>query len=117
MPLMMLKKYWMEIAIVLALTLAYGYIKSLIHEKVKLEDENALLRSRMSEKEAYITAQNIAIEANKVEYLKNLNRLPTVIKEIETQYKTKYQTIYEWRDSNETNDCNESMRYLDSFQF
>lgn len=115
--MLLLKKYWFEIMIVVGVLMVLGYIKYLGNVIGSLEKDKLVLQSEVNEKKAYITAQNIAIELSSVEYEAALNRLPTVLHDIDTRYKTQYQTIYQWRDHNETNDCNSSMQYLNTFKF
>lgn len=117
MLLILAKKYWMEILVVLAVTITYGYIKHLKNENDGLVSKVEQLKGEKAQYAYALNFQNEAIVSNKADYDRKSKQLPTVLKEIDIQYKTKHETIYQWRDDNETNDCNESMRYLDSFQF
>lgn len=117
MFLFLVKKYWVEFAIIACILIVLGYIKYLkndINDGLNTIDK---LQSKVNEKQAYITAQNIAIESNRADYKAGLERLPTVLHDINTKYKTQYETIYAWRDHNETHDCNSSMQYLNNYQF
>lgn len=113
----LIKKYWFEIMIVVGALMVLGYIKYLGIIISELENDKIVLQSRVKEKQAYITAQNIAIESSRADYDMALERLPTVVHDINTKYKTQYETIYAWRDHNETHDCNSSMQYLNAYQF
>lgn len=117
MVVYLIKKYWFEIMIVVGVVMILGYIKYLGNEINKGIDENAKLQSIIREQKAYLTAQNIMVEANRADYQAALKRLPTVLHEIDTKYKTEYQTIYAWRDNNETHDCNSSLDYLNRYKF
>lgn len=117
MVMTLFKKYWFEIMIVVGALMVLGYIKYLGTIISGLEKDKVVLQSKVNEKQAYITAQNIAIASNRADYKAAMERLPTVLHEINTKYKTEYQTIYAWRDHNETHDCNSSMQYLNTYQF
>lgn len=117
MFLILIKKYWFEIAIALMVIAVLGYINVLNNEIESLEKDKLVLQSEVNAKKAYIISQNISIALNRADYKAAMDRLPTVLHEIETRYKTQYQTIYQWRDNNETHDCNSSMQYLNAFNF
>lgn len=117
MWLILFKKYWFEIMIVVGVLMILGYVKYLGNEIKSLEKDKMVLQSKVNENQAYITAQNIAIASNRADYQAALNRLPTVLHDINTKYKTQYEIIYAWRDHNETHDCNSSMQYLNTYQF
>ncbi len=111
------KKYWFQVMIVVGALMVLGYVKYLGTIISGLENDKVVLESRVKENQAYIMAQNIAIASNRADYKAAMERLPTVLHDINTKYKTEYQTIYAWRDSNETNDCNQSMDFLNRFKF
>lgn len=115
--MLFLKKYWFEIMIVAGALMVLGYIKYQNVEINSLEKDKLVLQSKINEQKGFILAQNIAITSNKADYEEKLKQFPTVIKEINTRYKTQYETIYQWRDHNETHDCNSSMQYLNNYQF
>ena len=110
MFLFLLKKYWFEVVEVLVILSSLFYI-------YYLRNEVALQEAKVREKQAYITAQNMLIKSNRVDYETRINRLPTVLHEIETRYKTEKIPVIQWRDKNETHDCNSSMQYLNTYQF
>ena len=110
MLLFLVKKYWFEFVEVL-------FILSLLFYTYYLKNEVALQKAKVRENQAYIIAQNIAIESNRADYKAGLDRLPTVLKSIDTKYKTEVVTIEKWRDHNETHDCNSSMQFLNTYQF
>lgn len=112
-----LKKYWVEIMIVVGVLMVLGYIKHLGNEIDNGLQKNAKLQSEVSEVRGYLKAQNMIIENNRVDYETRINRLPTVLHEIETRYKTEKIPVIQWRDKNETHDCNSSMQYLNTYQF
>lgn len=112
-----LKKYWVEIMIVVGALMILGYVKYLGTIISGLEKDKVVLQSEVSEVRGYLKAQNMIIENNRVDYETRINRLPTVLHEINTKYKTQYETIYAWRDHNETHDCNSSMQYLNNYTF
>lgn len=117
MWLILFKKYWWELALVLLVTAFMGYIKHLGNVVENLEKDKLVLQSEVNEVRGYLKAQNMIIESNRVDYETRINRLPTVLHDINTKYKTQYETIYAWRDHNETHDCNSSMQYLNTYQF
>lgn len=117
MFLILIKKYWLEIAVVFGVLAVLGYIKVLKSEIGSLEKDKLVLQAKVNEKEAYISAQNISIALNRADYKTAMERLPTVLHEIETKIKTEKIPIYIWRDNNETHDCNSSMQYLNAFNF
>lgn len=114
MFLFLLKNYGWYIAIGLFVCLLLG-MQSL---KIKsLEKDNLVLQSRVKENQAYIMAQNIAIASNRTDYETAMKRLPTILHDINTRYKTEVITVEKWRDHNVTHDCNSSMQYLNNYQF
>jgi hypothetical protein len=115
--MLLLKKYWAEIMIVIGALMVLGYIKYLRNEIDSLEKDKIVLQSKVNEVRGYLKAQNMIIESNRVDYETRINRLPTVLHDINTKYKTQYETIYAWKDHNETHDCNSSMQYLNTYQF
>lgn len=103
--------------IIVGVVMILGYIKYLVNENDSLQKDKLVLQSKVNEKQAYITAQNIATLASRADYKAAMERLPTVVHDINTKYKTQYETIYAWRDHNVTHDCNSSMQYLNTYQF
>jgi len=115
--MILLLKFWRESLIVLliiSLLLTTWYFKN---ELLSAAEQLQTSQDKVSEVKGYLKAQNMIIESNRADYEIALNKLPTVLHEIETKTKTEYNTIYAWKDSNETHDCNNSMQYLNSFQF
>jgi GTPase involved in cell partitioning and DNA repair len=118
MWLMILKKYWLEIAIFLSACILILYINHLHSEISSLEKDNTVLQSKLSESNAYINTQNALILANEADYNASISKLPTVLHKIDTEYVTKTVEIEKWRDNNASqNDCNASMQYLNSYRF
>jgi hypothetical protein len=118
MWLMIIKKYWLEIALVLAAGVLVPYINHLHSEISSIEKDNTVLQSKLSESNAYIRVQNAIILANEVDYNASIAKLPTVLHKIDTKYVTKTVEIEKWRDKNDTsNDCNTSIHHLNSYKF
>lgn len=115
--MLLLKKYWFEIMIVIGALMVLGYIKYLGNEIDSLEKDKLVLQSKVNEVRGYLKAQNMIIESNRVDYETRIKRLPTVLHDIETRYKTEKIPVIQWRDHNETHDCNSSMQYLNTYQF
>lgn len=86
------------------------------HNK-SLEKDLSISRLETSRYKQVLAIQNAQILKNKSDYDEAIKKLPTVLKTIETKYKTQYQTIYQWRDNNETDDCNSSIQLINDFKF
>lgn len=110
MLLLLIKQYWLEFGLVLIGSLFIAYIHSLNSQIEKLENEKrtALMT---------VELQNALIVSNRADYELQLKRLPIVLKSIDTKYKNTVQTIYEWKESNVSNDCNGSIEFLNTHQF
>jgi hypothetical protein len=118
MYLLFLRKYWLEIAIVLVASVLLAYIKQLNNEISSLNKDKSVLQSKLSESDAYLHVQNATILANQADYNASIVKLPTVLHKIDTKYITKTIEIQKWRDNNETsNDCNDSISYINHYQF
>lgn len=115
--MLLLKKYWFEIMIVVGALVVLGYIKYLVNENGNLEKDKQVLQAEKAQYVYALKFQNSAILQNKSDYDEAIKKLPTVVHDINTKYKTQYETIYAWRDHNETHDCNSSMQYLNTYQF
>jgi GTPase involved in cell partitioning and DNA repair len=115
--MLFLKKYWFEIMIGVGALMVLGYIKYLGTMIGNLENDKLILQSKVNEVQGYLNVQNMIIKNNRADYEIALNHLPTVLKSIDTKYKTEVVTIEKWRDKNVTNDCNSSMQYLNTYQF
>jgi GTPase involved in cell partitioning and DNA repair len=114
----LIKQYWLEVVIVLITGVLLSYIEHLNSEILSLKKDNSALQVKLNESEAYLHIQNDIILANKADYNASMAKLPTVLHKIDTKYVTKTIEIEKWRDKNETsNDCNDSMQYLNSYQF
>ena len=97
---------------------AIGFYVLTLHNKINsLTVENAKLQAAVSEKQSYMMAQSILIEANRAEYAKRLVEFPAVIHEVEKKYYPVTQEIIKWRDQNVSHDCNESMQFINNFAF
>jgi hypothetical protein len=113
-----LKKYWLEIVIVLVASILLAYIKQLNNEISSLNKDKSVLLSKLSESDAYLHVQNATILANQADYNASIAKLPTVLHKIDTKYITKTIEIQKWRDNNETsNDCNDSISYINNYKF
>lgn len=112
MPLF-LKQYGIDIIVFLAVIAFIELQRNKIHN---LQNDNEVLLSQLSQYKYALAFQNEAIVKNKSDYDEDIKKLPTVLKTIDTKYKTQTQVIYEWKDSNET-DCNASMQYINDFNF
>lgn len=117
MFLILIKKYWFEIVIAMCILFTLGYIKYLDGEIADRDTTIIMLEGRVKENQAYILAQNISIATNRADYQAAMERLPTVLHEIETRYKTETIPVIQWRDHNVTHDCNSSMQYINAFVF
>jgi hypothetical protein len=118
MYILFLKKYWLEIAIVLVTSILLAYIKQLNNEISSLNKDKVVLQSKLRESDAYIHVQNATILANQADYNASIAKLPTVLHKIDTKYITKTVEIEKWRDNNVSqNDCNASVGYLNNYQF
>jgi hypothetical protein len=118
MYLLFIRKYWLEIVIVLVASVLLAYIKQLNAEISSLNKDKVILQSKLSESDAYLHVQNATILANQADYNASIAKLPTVLHKIDTRYITKTVEIEKWRDNNETsNDCNDSVSYLDNYKF
>jgi hypothetical protein len=118
MYLLFLRKYWLEIVIVLVSGILLAYIKQLNDEVSSLKKDESVLQSKLSESDAYIHVQNATILANQADYNASIAKLPTVLHKIDTKYITKTVEIEKWRDNNVSqNDCNASVSYLNQFKF
>jgi hypothetical protein len=118
MYLLFIRKYWLEIAIVLVASVLLVYIKQLNNEILSLNKDKEVLQSKLSESDAYLHVQNATILANQADYNVSIAKLPTVLHKIDTKYITKTIEIQKWRDNNVSqNDCNDSIRYLNNYQF
>jgi GTPase involved in cell partitioning and DNA repair len=118
MYILFLKKYWLEIVIVLVSGILLAYIKQLHNEISSLNKDKSVLQSKLNESDAYLHVQNATILANQADYNASIAKLPTVLHKIDTKYITKTVEIEKWRDNNETsNDCNDSISYLNNYQF
>jgi GTPase involved in cell partitioning and DNA repair len=114
----LIKRYWLEIIIVLVASVLLTYIKQLNNEISSLSKDKAVLQSKLSESDAYLHVQNATILANQADYNASIAKLPTVLHKIDTKYITKTIQIEKWRDNNETsNDCNASISYINNYQF
>jgi hypothetical protein len=115
----LLKRYWMEIVIVLAAGVLLSYIEHLNNEISTLQEDKSVLQAKLNESDAYIRVQNATILANEADYNASMAKLPTVLHKIDTKYITKTVEIEKWREYNETSsdDCNASISYLNSYQF
>jgi GTPase involved in cell partitioning and DNA repair len=118
MYLLFLRKYWLEIAIVLVASVLLAYIKQLNDEISSLNKDKLSLQNKLNESDTFLHIQNATIIANQADYNASIAKLPTVLHKIDTKYITKTVEIEKWRDNNETsNDCNASVQYLNSYQF
>jgi hypothetical protein len=118
MYLLFLRKYWLEIAIVLVASVLLAYIKQLNDEISSLNKDKLSLQSKLNESDTFLHIQNATIIANQADYNASIAKLPTVLHRIDTKYITKTVEIEKWRDNNETsNDCNDSISYLNQFKF
>lgn len=110
MFLLILKKYWISIlggALIIGMLIYIGFLR--------LE-----VKAEKAEKEQYkyaLSFQNEAIIKNKSDYDEAIKKFPTVLETIDVRYKTQTQIIYAWKDNNETSDCNDSLNYLNTYQF
>lgn len=110
-------KFWRE-SLILLLIISWScttwYLKN---DNNQLLSKAEQLKREVREVRGYLSAQNMIIENNRANYEIAINRLPMVLKSIDTKYKTEVVTIEKWRDQNETHDCNSSMQYLNAFVF
>jgi hypothetical protein len=115
----LIKRYWLEIAIVFIGSILLAHIKQLNTEILSLTKDNSVLQSKLNESNAYINVQNAAILANQADYNASIAKLPSILHKIDTRYVTKTIEVEKWRDNNETsnNDCNASVDYLNNYQF
>ena len=110
-------KFWREGLIVL-ITISFGCAIWYLQSAIDARDLSiSKIKSEVVEVRGYLAAQNMIIKNNRADYEIALNRLPMVLKSIDTKYKTEVITIEKWRDQNETHDCNSSMQYLNAFVF
>jgi hypothetical protein len=118
MYLLFLRKYWLEIIIVLVASILLTYIKQLNDKISSLNKDKSVLQSKLNESDTFLHIQNATIITNQAEYNASIAKLPAVLHKIDTKYITKTIEIEKWRDNNETsNDCNASVQYLNSYQF
>lgn len=113
----LIKKYWLEISEALFISIIAGYIIFIHYENKSLVKDKQVLQSELNASRAYINAQNAIILQNKSDYDEAIKKLPTTLKTIDTRYQTVYTTIEKWRDKNVSTDCNDSLDYLNRFQF
>lgn len=102
--MVLLKALWPYI---LFLALA-GYIY-ILHSTIKLE------RSEAKTVEQALAFQSMLIDENRAEYEAKIAELPKEIIKIKNHYITKYIEIEKWRERE--SDCNESVNYLNNFQY
>jgi hypothetical protein len=118
MYLLFIKKYWLEIVIILVVSILLTYIKQLNDEISSLNKDKSVLQSKLNESDTFLHIQNATIIANQAEYNASIAKLPTVLHKIDTKYITKTVEIQKWRDNNVSqNDCNNSVSYLNNYQF
>lgn len=117
-------KYYREIAmaivILCSLYLLWSKdqkIESLEHDISMLMMENALLESKLKQKQDQLAAQNILMLANKTEYEENMKRLPMRIDTIKTKYVAVYKEIDDYKGEANASDCNGAMDQLNRFTF
>ena len=115
--MLMVLKYWKFIALGVVVLGFITTIKILDNKIETLTKDNEVLQSKVAKDEALLAVQNALILQDKADYDTAIKKLPTVLKVINTKYRTVYGTVEKWRDSNETSDCNSSLRYLDSFTY
>ena len=115
--LMFLSRYWKEVSCVVVAFLVVSYVGYQKLVIVGLEGGIKAKTAELAQRDAYISIQNAEIEANRVNYEKKLGELPAVINTIEKKYYPVEKKIVEWRDSNETKSCDESMQYINNFSF
>jgi len=114
--MLMVLKYWKFIALGIVV-LSFAITVEILNNKIEtLTKDNEILQSKVAKDEALLAVQNALIIQNKSDYDIAVKKLPTVLKVIDTKYRTVYSTVEKWRDANET-DCNSSLRYLDSFTY
>jgi hypothetical protein len=65
--------------------------------------------------ETALNMQSGMIESNRVEYEGNLKTANERKNKVFTEYKTKTQVIYQWRENNAT--CDDAIRYLNNYPF
>lgn len=104
-----LKKYWFELFVI-------GYVVMATAMILILQKDKEVLISKLETCNTQLMAQNTLIMQNKADYDEALRKLPIVLTKINTKYKTTYETIYKWRDRNET-DCNDSLAFINHFEF
>ena len=115
--MLMVLKYWKFIVLGIVV-LGFAITVEILNNKIEtLVKDNEILQSKVAKDEALLAVQNALILQNKSDYDVAVKKLPTVIKTINTKYRTVYSTVEKWRDKNETSDYNSSLRYLDSFTY
>lgn len=117
--MLFLLKYWRLIAIFLVIVVVVVGVEFLDNKIETLTKDNEVLQSKVSKDEALLAVQNALILQNKSDYDVAVKKLPTIIKTIDTRYKTVYKNIETFKegDRNESNDCNDSIAYLNTFNY
>ena len=98
MLISLLNRYWVHIAITTSAALLVWYIMYLRSNLDSTENKLQTLVAQLSE--------------NKIKYDSDLVRYKLQEKEVETKWRTKYETIYVWRDKNAS--CEDVMSRFDS---
>ena len=115
--MLLLAKYWKQLAIAVLL-IAFSITVVLLNNKIgSLVKDKELLQSQVATQKVYVALQNATILQGKSDYAKQVKKLPSVLRVIETHYETIYSTVEQWKESNATTDCNSAVRYLDSFTY
>jgi len=112
-------KYWRLIAIFLVIVVGVVGVEFLNNKIETLTKDNEVLQSKVAKDEELLAVQNALILQNKSDYDTAVKKLPKTLKVIDTRYKTVYKNIETFKegDRNESNDCNASIVFLNSFTY
>lgn len=97
--------YWKEILLGIVILGMVAYIQILRMNVIEAQGRNKTLQGKLD----VISAK---IEANRVQYEANMKRYEEKDLETTIKWKTRYETIYVWRDANVS--CEDAMSRFDS---
>lgn len=102
-------------AVALATAALIGLLWKLNADIAERDLELAKRSAEIIKLKGNLKLQNEIILANKVDYLKGLEKASKANTRIEVKYKERVQAIYQWSDGNAT--CDNAMQYIDSYSY